>query len=390
MAAPLMGSARMFWRVLWRLMQASRGPLLLALLAVVSGAAVCAALINLDLDAGDKLTREFRSLGANVVISPQQNGDTAARDGRIQFLLRWASSAALHAPEIVVAAPYLYLAAQVSGGPHAIPVIIAGSWLDQVARINPSWQVQGQWISGRDDRTHCMVGQNAARLLGLSPGSTLNLQYAGHDVALVVAGVINAGGAEDSQVLVNLGVAQDLAGLNGRIGLIQVSVNGSAPVIEGAVAKLTASLPGLDVRPVRQLAAAEGRLFDRIHGLLFVTVALILALTALGVLASMAGLALERRRDVGLMKALGGTVQRVMRFFLVEATALGLFGGLIGCAAGMLLAQWIGLRVFASSIAPRLIVWPATTALMIGVALAGALPLRLLGSVRPAEILRNE
>jgi putative ABC transport system permease protein len=381
----------MFWRVLWRLTQSSRGPLLLALLAVASGAAVCAALMNLDLDAGAKLTHDFRSLGANVVISPQQNSDAAAvMDDSVL-----ASISALHAPEVVAAAPYLYLAAQVPSPTRIIServagVIVAGSWLDQVARISPWWQVQGQWIAGRDDRSHCMVGVNAARLLGLSPGSALNLQYAGREISLIVSGVITAGDAEDSQVIVNLPVAQDLASLDGRIGLVQLSVNGSAPVIEGVMHELAAALPGLDVRPVRQLAAAEGRLYDRIHGLLFVTVALILVLTALGVLASMAGLALQRRRDVGLMKALGGTVQRVMRFFLVEATALGLIGGILGCAAGMLLAQWIGLRVFESTIAPRLIVWPATVALMIGVALAGALPLRLLGRVRPAEILRNE
>jgi putative ABC transport system permease protein len=378
--------SRMFWRVLWRLMRSSRGPLALALLAVASGAAVSAALLNVDLDAGDKLTREFRTLGANVVVSPQQNGDAAATmDGAVAAHIN-----SLNIPEVMAAAPYLYLAAQVGSAPQGIPIIVAGSWMDQVARISPSWQVQGQWITGRDDAAHCMVGSDAARLLNLHPGSTLNLSYAGRASSLVVAGVITAGSAEDSQVLVNLNVAQDLAGLSGRIGMVQLSVNGSAPVIERVMRQLAATLPAQDVRPVRQLAAAEGRLFERIHGLLFVTVALILILTALGVLAAMAGLALQRRRDVGLMKALGGTVQRVMRFFLVEATALGLVGGIVGCAAGMLLAQWIGQRVFASSIAPRLIVVPATLAMMVGVALVGALPLRLLGRVRPAEILRNE
>src|ERR1700691_4364060 len=113
----------MFWRILWRLLYASRSRLALALLAVVSGAAVCAALINLDLDAGDKLTREFRSLGANIIISPQQNGDTAAvMDESILtgagLTNAGVNNGALGAPEIVVAAPYLYLAAQVSGGPH--------------------------------------------------------------------------------------------------------------------------------------------------------------------------------------------------------------------------------------------------------------------------------
>jgi putative ABC transport system permease protein len=91
-----------------------------------------------------------------------------------------------------------------------------------------------------------------------------------------------------------------------------------------------------------------------------------------------------------LLKALGGTVRRVMRFFLAEAAAVGIVGGVVGWGVGMALAAWVGERVFATAITPRLIVLPVTIVLMVGVALAGALPLRLLGRVRPAEILRGE
>ena len=59
-------------------------------------------------------------------------------------------------------------------------------------------------------------------------------------------------------------------------------------------------------------------------------------------------------------------------------------------AIGVLLARWIGGRVFGVAISPRLAVFPATIALAVAVALLGALPLRLLGRVRPAEILRGE
>jgi len=57
---------------------------------------------------------------------------------------------------------------------------------------------------------------------------------------------------------------------------------------------------------------------------------------------------------------------------------------------GIGLARWMGERVFGASINPRWDVFPLTIALMIGVALAGALPLRLLGKVKPAVILRGE
>ena len=350
----------MFWRILWRLLHASRGRLLLALIAVASGAAVCAALLNLDLDAGDKLAREFRVLGSNVIVAPQRATDAVP----LMDVAAMSQINALRLPEIIAAAPYLYIAVQ--AGPASVgnapppaekvpgvPAIVAGSWFDQIARLNSWWKIEGQWVSDRDDSAHCMVGSEVAKTLGLTPGSTLILRYGGREASLIVSGIATSGGSEDSQVFVSLGVAQNLASLGGRIGLVQLSVRGSAPAIENVMKQLAQALPGLNVLPVRQLAAAEGRLLERIRGLLLATVFLILLLTALGVLAAMAGLALERRRDVGLMKALGGSVQRVIGFFLAEATVVGLAGGVIGCGAGMLLSQWMGARVFATSIAPR-------------------------------------
>jgi putative ABC transport system permease protein len=396
----------MFWRILWRLLHASRGRLLLAFIAVASGAAVCAALLNLDLDAGDKLAREFRVLGANVIVAPQRSTDAVP----LMDAAAMAQINALRVPEIVAAAPYLYIAAQAGPAAQAgnvaasnaanaaqqadkasgIPVIVAGTWFDQIARLNSWWKIQGQWVPGRNDSVHCMAGSEVAKTLGLSPGSALILRYGGREASLIVSGIATSGGSEDSQLFVSLEVAQSLAALAGRIGLVQLSVRGSAPAIENVMKQLAQALPGLSVLPVRQLAATEGRLLERIRGLLLATVFLILLLTALGVLAAMAGLALERRRDVGLMKALGGSVQRVIGFFLVEAMVVGLTGGVLGCGAGMLLSQWMGARIFATSIAPRLIVLPVILILTVAVSLAGALPLGLLGRVRPAEILRGE
>jgi putative ABC transport system permease protein len=361
----------MFWRILWRLLSASRGRLALALAIVTSGAAVSAALLNLNFDANDKLTREFRSFGANVVISaPHASDATALIDDGIVDEIN-----AVHEPRIVASAPYLYVAAQAGEADNRVPVIVAGTSFDQVKRINSWWNVNGQW-SPHDDATQCMVGATAARLLGLRPGSHLKLHYDGREAALTVSGVVTSGSSEDNQVFVATHVAQELAGLQGRVGLVQLSVRGSAAEIEGVMRRLASALPGLEILPVRQLAASEGRLLERIRGLLFATVLLILLLTTLGVLAAMTGLALERRRDVGLMKALGGSVRRVMRFFLAEATAIGLTGGVLGCGLGMALSAWMGRSVFATSVTPRAIVVPLTIGLMIVVALARSLPLR--------------
>jgi len=372
----------MFLRILWKLLGASRGRLAVALIALTSGAAVCSALLNVNLDAERKLTQEFRTLGANVVIAPPAGGSEAAlADAAVLDRI-----AALRVPQIVATAPYLYVAAN-SGSQ---PVILAGTWFNQVAKMNSWWKLEGGWVSSRDDHEHCLVGFTAARQLGLAPGSAVQLRSGDRNISLTVAGIVTTGGAEDNQILTNLDSAQALAGLSGRVSLVELSVSGTPAEIEGVTRKLADNLPGLDVRPVRQIAAAEGTILGRIQGLIFWTIALILVLSMLGVLASMAALAMERRQDVGLMKALGGTVPRIMRLFLAEAGTLGALGGLLGFLLGVVLARWIGERIFGVVISARFEVLPITVALTIGVALAGAFPLRLLGRVRPADILRGE
>jgi putative ABC transport system permease protein len=298
--------------------------------------------------------------------------------------------AAMNAPEVVAAAPYIYIVANTGEQKAPIPVIVAGTWFDQVARMNSWWKIDGQWVTQRDDEAQCMVGANAARQLGVAPGGHLTLRYLGREAQFTVAGVMTSGDSEDNQIFISLPAAQSLAQLGDRVALAQISVRGSTPVLEDFVRRLGVALPTLEVRPVRQLAATEGHLLERIRSLLFVTVVLILVLSAMGVLAATAGLAIERRRDVGLMKAIGGSVRRVMRFFFAEAMVIAVIGGAIGGGLGLLLSRWIGWRVFSAEITPRLIVLPLTIAAMMIVALAGALPLRLLGRVRPAEILRGE
>jgi len=355
---------------------------MLALVALCSGAAITSALLNVNLDAERKLTQEFRTLGANVVIAPPSTGaDPALAGAAVMDRI-----VQLKAPQIFAAAPYLYIA--VNSGTQ--PVILAGTWFDQVSKMNSWWRLQGNWLTSRGDREHCLVGESAARQLRIAPGSRVELRSGERTLSLTVAGVVSTGGAEDNQILADLSVAQELSNLANRISLVQLVVAGTSSEMQQVTDRLAAALPGMEVHPVRQIAAAQGPILRRIRGMLFWTVALILALSALGVLASMAALAMERSRDVGLMKAIGGPVNRIMRLFLAEAGVLGVVGGTIGFLIGIFLARWIGESVFGVAISPRLVVLPVTVALTVAVALGGAFPLRLLGRVRPAEILRGE
>ena len=208
----------MFWRILWKLFRASRGRLGVALLALGSGAAVCSALINLQLDAERKLTREFRALGANVIVSPLREARAAGNESPLMSESVYRRIAALRSARVVAAAPYLYLVAR-SPVVNAVErrVIVAGTMLDEVRRMASWWKIEGQWVEAREHTPRCLVGRNAARQLGVRPGSALELRFADRSEVFTVAGVVIAGGTEDNQVFVNLPRAQELAGLTVKL-----------------------------------------------------------------------------------------------------------------------------------------------------------------------------
>jgi putative ABC transport system permease protein len=385
----------MFGRLLLQLLRGSRGRLAVALVAIVSGAAVISALLNLDLDVGSKLSQEFRTLGANVVIAPRQ--PQRSTPGKTNVAGSPSAPGLMDENAVVeqlksvktaqiVAAPYLYVISRAD----KTPVVVAGTWVDEAQRLSPTWKIEGNRVESRDDQVHALVGRNVARELHLATGGEIALDYLGRTAKLTVAGIVDSGDAEDNQVFVNLVVAQQLSNLDGQIGLVQLNVGGGSKNVADVAAKLAAALPDYDVHPIRQVAAAEGALLGRLRLLIFSMVALILVLTSLCVLATMAALAIERREDVGLMKALGGSISRVVGLFLAEVGVLGAVGGTIGCVVGMVLTRWMGHRVFEATISMRWEIIPLTIALMIAVALAGASPLRMLGNVKPAVIFRGE
>lgn len=380
----------MFRRLVWKLVRGNRGRLTVALVALISGAAVISSLANLELDLERKLTREFRSLGANVVLSSKPDVETAGARTATRSLLSESvvvsGLKAISTADVAAAAPYLYIVGQAV----STPVVIAGTWLDEMQTLAPTWKIEGNRVESRDDLAHCLVGRNVADRFGFGPGRQFDISYGSQTAHVTVAGVIDTGGSEDDQIFVNLPLVQRLASTPDQVELWQFSVTGTKTAVASVVTHLQSQFPALDVRPIRQVTQAEGDLLNRIRGLVVGMAILILVLTALCVLATMAALAMERRADVGLMKAIGGSISRVMRIFLAEVGALGAIGGFIGCLVGVALSDWMGHRVFGTAISPRWEVFPFTIALMIGVALAGALPLRLLGNIKPAVILRGE
>jgi putative ABC transport system permease protein len=234
------------------------------------------------------------------------------------------------------------------------------------------------------------VGGKVAAQMHLQVGDQLSLHGVAGEQPCRVIFLRNMGDAGDAQISPELEVAQRLAGLPGRISLIELTARGTSEQVNDYLEALRKRVPNAGVHGVYQFSEAQGKIYSKISGLLTATVVLVLVLTALCVMAAMTNVAMERRNDVGLMKAIGGATRRVVRLFLTEAALLGLVGGLIGAASGILLSMELGKAVFGVAARPRLIVYPISVGLTILVAIASSFPLRRLASVRPAAVFRGE
>ncbi len=361
--------ARLLWASLWR----RRGMASLAALAVAIGASVAAALMHVSGDVGAKLTRELRSLGPNLLVTP------SAGSGAV-FLAESLVTRRL-AEAGVAGVPVLYASASARG--HRIA--IAGADPASIAALHPSWSRSGE-ASG------AQAGVALVRRLGLRTGEPLELVSpdGGRALTVTVGGTFDAGGADDEALWLPLAQAQSLAGLPGAVSLAQARVDGGPDAVIAAAARVQRD-GGLAALPLHALSATEQGLLDRMRRLmLLVTLAALIA-GALSAYGTLTDLALERRREIALLKALGAPRRRIIGRFLAESVAIGLSGGVLGWMIGAAFALFIGRQVFHASLSLHPGVPPVVIALAVLTALvAAAGPIQLALAVEPARALRED
>ena len=254
------------------------------------------------------------------------------------------------------------------------------------------------------------MGERLAQRMDIRSGSQIPLAGKLHRVA----GILSTGGAEDNQIVAPLPVAQQLSGRTGSVRRVYVSaitkpeddfakrdpktLSGAvydrwycSPYAQSIAYQLQEVITHSHAEPIRQVSQNEGVVLNRITGLmLLVSLAALLA-SALAVASGMATTILERRAEIGLMKALGARRSAVARLFLAESVLLAVLSGSVGFAAGSILARHIGLAIFGSQISAQPVLLPFVLLIAIGVKFAGsALAIRRAVSLDPAYVLRGE
>jgi putative ABC transport system permease protein len=386
--------------------------------AIAMGTAVATAMLGVRLDIGDRVNRELRSLGANLIVTPKgrslpvEIGGISYRPLAHEDFIPEAAVPKIKTTfwhlNIIAVAPTLRAVTQVGG--RAVPV--DGVRFSGLRAVNKTWRVDGRWIEDADQNEQdrrCMLGSALARRLHARPGGELILL----GEPFRVAGIIEAGGEEEDRAFVRLEVLQRLTHRGGQVDSVEVSALTKpedafaakdpskmtpveydrwycTPYVSSIAHQIEEALPMAVAKPIRRVADNEGRVLDKIRGLMLLISVAALASAALTVWSVMATTVLERRAEIAIMQATGAANWLVAALFGAEVAAEGAAGGLIGALAGVQLARWVGEAVFqAPAQAPALLV-PLTVLVAVAVALAGAAqPLRRALAMEPADILRG-
>jgi putative ABC transport system permease protein len=275
--------------------------------------------------------------------------------------------------------------------------VAVGTDFAGLRRLNPNWHVDGP--AETLDRGTCALGTRLATRLHVGLGDAIRLQTlepaaslsAKSSQVFPVSSVIATGAVEDDQVFVPLAGLQQLAGLPGKISLVQLSLPGDPPEIERGMRQLARWLPGVEVRPVRQIVYSEGRVLGTLRILLTSLTTIVVVIIGFCVMATIISIVLDRRKDIAVMKALGATDRGIMQLFLSEVAALGLAGGVAGSVLGMFLARDFGRRLFGINL--NLTAWTLPAVVLAAVLLAllaSLVPLRVVRRIQPATILKGE
>ncbi|OOF42525.1 ABC transporter permease [Rodentibacter rarus] len=422
---------------------------LLAIVTLFLAAGLVSALLAVSIDIGDKMAKELKSYGANILIEPASN---AALPDELNANISLSGQDFIDEKElpnikdifwrnnIVGFAPQL--TAKVNASKTAekntalsLSVSILGTFFDhQIAIpdeedyhtgqriISPYWQVQGNWVNDENDdfgeTIPVLVGRQLAKVNHWEIGDILYLNYQEKDFsaqsAVKIQGILTTGGMEDNQIVMPLSAAQALLGVEGKVQSVKVS---ALTVPENALSRkarantdaldaeeydrwyctayvssishqLEEAVSGAIVRPIWQVAASEGVVISKIQLLLsVVTLAAVIA-AAMGIASLMSSSIIERSKEIGLMKALGAYPWQIMLLFYCEALLSALIGGILGCLAGWGLAKFIGTTLFGAPLSFAWIVIPCVLMLSILIALIGTwFPAHRIAKLYPVEVL---
>lgn len=384
----------MFLRMITASLLRRRSRMLVALLAIAVGATILSGLVTIYYDVPRQMGEQFRSYGANMIFT-SSNGGTLSEEALNQ------AKEQIKENQLVGFAPYRYENITV----NERPMMAAATDFDGAAKTSPYWHIDGSRPSQPGE---ALVGKETAQTLALNTGDKVTLTFdldkkpATADEAanaernqnnreFSVAGILDTGGNEEKYIFISTEDMEGLTGKSDSFDMAELSVSASQNELKSYAESISKKTDGVSARLVKRVTQSENTVLSKLQALVLLVTVIVLLLTMICVATTMMAVVTERRKEVGLRKALGASNRSIIVEFMGEGLLLGGIGGLLGSLCGFIFAQAVSMNVFNSSIQFHWLLIPVTVLVSVLVTgLSCLLPVRSATDVDPALVLKGE
>ena len=302
-----------------------------------------------------------------------------------------AAAAAKDEPLISTAVPVRTLSAIFSSGEDSVPLSITGA---DAAGLDTIYKLSDRLVSGayRLGEGEALVGAMFADKYGVAEGDTLELLLPSGSIAeLEVSGVFDLGQATANErvVFIDAGSAAEALGLaDDEYTAVQIQLSdvfASAEVAERLARDNDVEATEWQAENEQLLSGLSAQ-----SGSSTMIQAFVLIAVALGIASTLAISAVQKTRQIGILKAIGMGDAAAGRIFLWQAALLGAGGTLGGIALGYGLIALFGLVPVPFSIRPEPSFIALSAAIGMTVALlSSVIPARSTSRLDPIEVIQN-
>ncbi len=360
-----------------------RSRMLVALLAIAIGSTVLSGLLTIYYDIPRQMGTVFRSYGANLIFLPAESESKITQEqiGAIKQVI--------DSEKLVGFAPYIYQSAKVNEQPY----MIAATDLASAKSNSPYWLIRGDWPHNKKE---VLIGHEISRNIELSVGDTfiVNTPKANGDVTVnecTVSGIVTTGGVEEEFIFMSLEDIKGIIGYDDQFDVIECSIDGNQEYLKSIADTVSKQVNGITPRLVKRVTESQDVVLNKLQALVWIVTIIVLFLTMICVTTTMMAVVAERRKEIGLKKALGASNSSVVKDFMGEAVMLGLIGGILGVVLGYVFADNVSISVFAREVSFPVQLAPFTVIASIIITIVSCLfPVRATVDIDPALVLRGE
>lgn len=360
-----------------------RARMLTALLAIAMGATIISGLVTIYYDIPRQMGKEFRSYGANMLVIPT-NPDKKITNEQLDEI-----KSLIPSGKLVGQAPYIYTNAKINEQPY----MLAGTDLKGAKKNSPYWLIDGSWP---EKPREVLIGNEVSKALELKEGDKIIINTpkvngeGSIDTNFVVSGVVTTGGKEEELIFMSIDDISQLV-KDKNFDVVEYSIEAEQNDLSKIVSNISQKDGSLTPQMVKRVTASQDIVLNKLQALVFIVTIIVLFIMMICVSTTMMAVVTERRKEIGLKKALGATNSSVIVDFLGEGAFLGVFGGLLGVALGYIFANRVSISVFARKVSFLPLLVPMTIIVCIVITIVASLiPVSKTVDIDPALVLRGE